>query len=304
MKKKSADEIIEIGSRLYDSLNSCQLCPQDCQVNRIEGELGECHSPAELKVASFNLHFGEEPPLSGGGGSGTIFLSNCSLFCKYCQNYPISQFGTGSYVTVDEMKDMMLSLQARGAENINFVTPDHILPMILMALGRAKKAGLEPPIVYNCSGYQKLEILKLLDGIIDIYLVDMRYNDSGLAKEHSGCENYAEVNRKAVKEMFRQVGDLRLDGRKLALRGVLVRHLVLPNDISGSQGIFKFLAEEVSKGTYISLMSQYFPAYKAGEDDSIDRRITPEEFQRAVEAFHKAGLKKGYIQNRSYESAF
>jgi putative pyruvate formate lyase activating enzyme len=300
--KKSPEEIIELGERLYESLSECRLCPMECGADRISGELGNCNSPAELKVASYNLHFGEEPPLSGGGGSGTIFLSNCSMFCKYCQNYPISQFGTGNTVDTERLKIMMLELQKRGADNINFVTPDHMLPFILIGLGLAKKEGMNLPIVYNCSGYQKIEILRQLNGIINVYLVDMRYNDDKIAEKYSGCKNYSSISRTAVKEMFRQVGNLKAGKHRLAVSGVIVRHLVLPNNISGSEEILKFLADEVSEGIYISLMNQYFPAYMAVEDNTIDRQITVEEFQRAVDAFYKAGLQNGYIQNVECES--
>jgi putative pyruvate formate lyase activating enzyme len=302
MKKLSPSEIVALGQKLYDSLECCQICPMDCRVNRLEGQAGKCKSVAGLKVASYNIHFGEEPPLSGGGGSGTIFFSNCSLFCKYCQNYPISQFGNGRAVTVDELKEMMLDLQKRGAENINFVTPDHMLPMILIALGQARREGLIIPAVYNCSGYQKLEILRQLEGIIDIYLADMRYNDDVLALHYSGCHDYVAINRAAIGEMYRQVGNLKMDRRKLAVSGIIVRHLVLPEGISGSSGIFKFLAEKVSREIYISLMSQYFPAYKAPDDGRIGRRITPEEFDLAVEGFHDAGLRNGFVQEMEYEA--
>jgi putative pyruvate formate lyase activating enzyme len=300
--KKSPEEIIALGEELYQSMSECRLCPMDCRVDRLSGELGNCNSPAELKVASYNLHFGEEPPLSGGRGSGTIFLSNCSMFCKYCQNYPISQFGTGSIIDTERMKNMMLELQRRGADNINFVTPDHMLPFILIGLGLAKKEGMNLPIVYNCSGYQKIEILRRLEGIIDVYLVDMRYNDDKIAEEYSGCKNYSSVSRTAVKEMFRQVGNLEADDNDMAVSGVIVRHLVLPNNLSGSEQIFKFLADEVSEDIYISLMSQYFPAYMAVEDKKINRQIASAEFQRAVDAFYEAGLKNGFIQNVEYES--
>lgn len=303
MKKPTPEKIIKLGKSLYESMSDCRLCPMECKVNRLDGQVGKCNSTAELKVASFNLHLGEEPPLSGGGGSGTIFLSNCSLFCKYCQNYPISQFGNGRIVSIDECKDMMLNLQSRGADNINFVTPDHMLPMLLIALGKAQLDGLKVPIVYNCSGYQKLDILEQLESIIDIYLVDMRYNDNELALKYSGCHNYREINRSAVKEMYRQVGNLKIDNKDLALSGALIRHLVLPDNISGSKDIFQFLAEEVSKDIYISLMSQYFPAYKAPADNKIGRRVTAEEFHNTTEAFYSAGLQNGYIQELEYETA-
>ncbi|SYZ72413.1 Radical SAM domain protein [Candidatus Zixiibacteriota bacterium] len=302
MKNRPPEEIIALGQELYDSLSECQICPQDCGVNRRAGQLGKCRSGAELKVASFNIHLGEEPPLSGGNGSGTIFLANCSLFCRYCQNYPISQFGNGRTVTIEELKGMMLDLQRRGADNINFVTPDHMLPMILMAVGMARQEGMDLPLVYNCSGYQKLEILRLLEGIIDIYLVDMRYDDNDIAHQYSGCHNYVEINRAAVREMYRQVGNLKFDRRRIARSGAIVRHLVLPENLSGSAGIFKFLAEEVSPNVHVSLMSQYFPAYKALQDDRISRRITPEEFRAAVEAFYEAGMRHGYIQEMEYEA--
>ncbi|MEW5922422.1 MAG: radical SAM protein [Candidatus Zixiibacteriota bacterium] len=304
MIRKTAAEIIKTGETLLQSLTRCEICPHECRVDRFAGERGKCNSGTELKVASYNLHFGEEPPLSGGGGSGTIFLANCSLFCKYCQNYPISQMGTGSFISIDECRDMMLELQKRGADNINFVTPDHMLPMLLMALGRAREAGMELPVVYNCSGFQKLGILKLLEGIIDIYLVDMRYNDSQIAKQYSGCDNYVEVNREAIREMYRQVGNLTMDDRDLALQGILIRHLVLPNNLSGSEGIFNFLAEEISPDVYVSLMSQYFPAYKAVDDEKINRRLTVKEFDKAVDAFYDAGLGNGFIQHLSYESTY
>ncbi len=300
--KVTPDKIIEIGEKLYNSMSDCQLCPMECRVNRLEGELGECHSGNKASVASFNLHFGEEPPISCGGGSGTIFLSNCSLSCKYCQNYPISQFGNGSVVSDDELAEMMLDLQKRGAENINFVTPDHMIPMILKALGRAKLDGVDLPIVYNCSGYAKVEVLRYLNGIIDVYLVDMRYNDDKIAKKYSGCENYVTTNRSAIKEMFNQVGNLKFNENGRAESGIIVRHLVLPGLLSGSEGIFNFLANEVSDEIYVSLMSQYFPAYKAVDDKIINRRLSTEEFQQATDAFYDAGLKNGYIQNYSYES--
>ena len=302
MKKRAPDEIIRLGEELFGTLNECRLCPMDCRVNRFESEPGKCKSNEQLRVASCNLHFGEEPPLSSGGGSGTIFLSNCSLFCRYCQNYPISQLGTGSVVGSDDFKKMLLDLQSRGAENINFVTPDHMLPMILIGLGKAKAEGLKVPIVYNCSGYQKIEILRRLEGIIDIYLVDMRYDDDISALKYSGCKEYRAVSRRAVKEMFRQVGVLKEDNRGIAQRGVIVRHLVLPGGISGSAGIFNFLAEEVSTDIYVSLMSQYFPAYKATDDELLGRPINSGEFREAVDAFETAGLMNGFIQDVPYEA--
>jgi putative pyruvate formate lyase activating enzyme len=292
---KNADRIIEIGDQLLSCLTACDLCPQNCRVNRTAGETGECGITDRMLVASSNLHHGEEPPLSGDRGSGTIFFSGCSLSCLYCQNYPISQQLVGSPYTVEELAQAMLNLQKRGAHNINLVTPDHVIGHIVKAIGLAAKEGLSIPIVFNSSGYQKVKTIRLLEGIIDIYLVDMRYADNEIARNCSQAKKYKEVNRAAVKEMFRQVGNLvRRNG--IAVRGILVRHLVLPGGWSGSEEVFRFLADKISPDVYVSLMSQYFPAYHAVGHPQLSRRITRAEFDRAVEIFYTAGLKRGYIQ--------
>lgn len=279
----------------------CTLCPMECGANRLDGELGECLTGREPFIASWDFHFGEEPPLVGGGGSGTIFMGNCNLACKYCQNYRFSQEGEGYEISVKRLAEIMLELQETDASNINLVTPSHQVAALVAALGEAKKAGLTIPVVYNCSGYEKVGIIRKLAGIIDIYLVDMRYNSDSAAREYSGCENYVAINRAAVKEMYRQVGDLETDADGLAVSGLMVRHLVLPNDLSGSEGIFKFLAEEVSRETSVSLMSQYHPAHRALADEKINRRITRKEFAKAKEAFYRAGLENGHIQDLWYE---
>jgi len=296
LKKLTPPEIIKIGQELYDSMDNCLLCPMDCAVNRHMGELGNCFTGAQPFVASWDLHFGEEPPLSGGGGSGTIFMAHCNLFCKYCQNYRFSQLDEGYEISIDKLAEAMLELQELEAENINLVTPSHQVAVILLALGKAMEMGLNLPIVYNCSGFEKPEIIRKLAGIIDIYLVDMRYNNNEVAKKYSGCDNYVEQNRASVKEMFQQVGNLEVDNRGIAKSGVIVRHLVLPDDISGSEGIFRFLADEVSPEIFVSLMSQYHPAYKACNDPTLNRRITRDEFAKAKEAFFRAGLENGFIQ--------
>jgi putative pyruvate formate lyase activating enzyme len=278
-------------------LDDCIICPRECHVNRNAGSFkGICGIDARLKISSANLHFGEEPPISGTRGSGTIFLSGCNLKCVYCQNYPISQFGHGDYATVGEVAEMMLDLQNRGAHNINFVTPSHYVPQLMAALLAAFKAGLNIPIVYNTSGYDKVDTLCLLDGIIDIYMPDMRYSQPESARCYSAAKDYPEINRAAIKEMYRQVGDLVIDEEEIALRGLLVRHLVLPENIAGSEEIFRFLAEEISQETHVSLMSQYFPAHKAVSMEKINRRILPDEYQRALDAFERAGLGNGFIQ--------
>jgi putative pyruvate formate lyase activating enzyme len=301
LKKPSPEEISVLGQELYDSMDECMLCPMECGANRLNGELGECLTGAEPFVASWDFHFGEEPPLVGSGGSGTIFMANCNLACKYCQNYRFSQEGEGSEITVERLAEIMLELQETEATNINLVTPSHQVAVILMALGRARKAGLTIPVVYNCSGYEKEEIIRKLAGIIDIYLVDMRYNSDDVAREFSGCDNYVATNRAAVREMYRQVGDLVTNEEGLAIAGLMVRHLVLPGGLSGSEGIFRFLAQEISRETSVSLMSQYHPAYRALNDKRINRRITRAEFAKAKEAFYEAGLENGYIQDLWYE---
>jgi putative pyruvate formate lyase activating enzyme len=285
-------------------LQDCTVCPRDCRIDRTvrpgspksAGKVSHCGVDARLKVSSANLHHGEEPPISGTRGSGTIFLAGCNLKCVYCQNYPISQLRHGEYMTADEVAAAMLRLQERGAHNINFVTPTHCVPQLMEAMLIACKQGLELPIVYNSSGYDKVETLRMLDGIVEIYMPDMRYADGGNSKCYSDAADYPEVNRKAIKEMFRQVGDLQLNGMGVATQGLLVRHLVLPNRISGSKEIFEFLAKEVSSGTYVSLMSQYFPAHKAHTIEELKRRLKGSEYKEALDSFEESGLYNGYIQ--------
>jgi len=292
----NAEEIIARGERLLAGLESCALCPQECRVDRTAGETGECGLTDTVRVASCNLHFGEEPPISGHRGSGTIFFSGCSLSCLYCQNYPISQQLVGADTTIEDLADKMLGLQKRGAHNINLVTPDHFFGHIVKAVGLAMGQGLTLPLVCNSSGYQKLETLQQLDGVIDIYLVDMRYGDDQIAGNCSGAHRYKEVNRAAVKEMFRQAGNLEMDTAGVAVRGVLIRHLVLPGGRSGSEDVFNFLAREISTDVYVSLMSQYFPAYRAVGHPELGRKITSAEFDKAVAMFYNAGLSNGFIQ--------
>jgi putative pyruvate formate lyase activating enzyme len=279
----------------YKLLLNCTLCPRNCKINRIKGEIGVCNSDWRLKIASWNLHFGEEPPLSGTQGSGTIFFSNCNLQCKYCQNYSISQLGVGNYYSVKELSQMMLKLQKKGAHNINLVTPDHFVPQIINTLYRARMNGLEIPIVYNTGGYNSLNQLKLVSGLIDIYLVDMRYSNPEFSKRYSYAPDYPEINRKALIEMHTQVGDLILKNG-IAMKGIIVRHLVLPEGVSGAEDIFRFLSQEISKETYISLMDQYFPCYKVLDDPLLGRRITTIEYENAKHLMDKYELTRGWVQ--------
>jgi len=293
---------IEIEDRTKSAcsfLFSCHLCGNYCRANRLKGEKGRCNSGSGLMVSSYNLHFGEEPPVSGNSGSGTIFFANCSLSCVYCQNYPISQLGNGNFINQKRLAQMMTELQKRGAHNVNLVTPTHFIPQITEAFFIAQGGGFTLPLVYNTSGYESLEGLKLLDNIIDIYLVDMRYSDNRVAERYSGVKNYVEVNRAAVKEMYSQVGNLVTDHHGIARSGLIIRHMVLPSGLAGSNNTFEFIAREVSEEIWVSLMDQYFPAYRANLHEGLESKTTPQEFREAEKAFFDSGLKNGWIQRRT-----
>jgi len=282
--------------RAQELLSPCRLCPRKCGIDRPGGERGFCKTGLEAIVSSRNLHHGEEPPISGYKGSGTIFFSHCNLRCVFCQNYPISQLGIGEPVDSKGLADMMLYLQNCNAHNINFVTPSHVVAAILDALVVALEKGLRIPLVYNSSGYDSLEELQLLDGVVDIYMPDSKYSDNKAAQRFSGAEDYVEVNRAALKEMHRQVGVLEMDEGGVARRGILIRHLVLPQDFAGAEEIMRFIAEELSPETYISLMSQYFPANKTAAYPDVDRAITREEYRKALQAMERHNLHQGFIQ--------
>ncbi len=293
LSRREFERRIEI---LYGRLERCDICPRRCGVNRYVSHRGLCGMTDRLKVASINLHFGEEPPISGKGGSGTIFFSGCPLRCKFCQNYPISQLRNGYFLTEEELAERMVELQERGAHNINLVTPSHFVPQFLKALYLARDRGLTIPIAYNTSGYDSVDTLKLLDGVVDIYMPDIKYADNVWARKISSAPDYWDVVRDAVREMYRQVGGLRMDEDGIAYRGVIIRHLVLPGNISGTDRVFKFIAEELGRDVYISLMSQYFPTYRAIGDPDVGRRITYEEYQKAIDLLHEYGLENGYVQ--------
>ena len=271
-------------------LRNCRVCPRHCGVDRLNGELGKCRTPGEVMVSSYGPHFGEESPLVGRNGSGTIFFTNCNLRCVFCQNYSISQLGEGDKVSKEELACMMLSLQDKGCHNINLVSPTHVVPQILEAFEMAVKSGLQLPLVYNSGGYDSIETLRLLDGIVDIYMPDMKYSDEKNAEKLSGVENYPSINRAAVKEMHRQVGDLQINEDGIAQRGLLVRHLVLPHGLAGTKEVVNFLANEVSPDTYVNIMAQYHPCHKASQFPSLSRRISAGEFQEAVTLACQAGL--------------
>jgi putative pyruvate formate lyase activating enzyme len=290
------EELDKRVEKAYKLLSFCKVCPHQCKVNRLVGQQGFCRSGKEVIISSYNAHFGEEPPLVGSSGSGTIFFTNCNLRCVYCQNYPISQLGNGNKVTLLELAKIMLELQKRRCHNINLVTPTHFVPQILKGLQLAIKMGLRIPIVYNTSGYESVGTLKLLDGVVDIYLPDARYADNKIAKKYSAAPNYFEVMKKALKEMYRQAGELIINKSGVAHSGLIVRHLVLPGGLSGTRKIMRFIAREISPHTYISLMAQYFPAYQASQFPSLSRKINREEYREALQAFKEEGLENGWFQ--------
>ena len=279
-------------------LQDCQICPRACGKDRTRGEVGFCGAGRWAKVASATLHWGEEPPLVGAMGSGTLFFSYCSLRCCFCQNYPISHLGNGQEVDGEGLARMMLDLQGRGAANINLVTGGHFLPQILEALPLAIEGGLHIPLVYNCGGYESLPALGLLDGIIDIYLPDAKYGEAEVARLYSRASDYVKVNRAALKEMYRQVGDLQLDADGMGKRGLIVRHLILPGQIENTEKVLSFLAQELSPDIHISLMSQYFPASEAKKISGLRRRVNRREARMALRMAQDLGLEKGWHQER------
>lgn len=285
-----------VAQETFRMLEACKICPRKCGVNRLEDELGFCRTGSKAKVCSFMPHHGEEPPISGVRGSGTIFFTDCNMSCVYCQNYQFSQLGEGREVEEEELASFMIQLQNMGCHNINLVTPTHVMPQILKALLVAISLGLEIPLCYNTGGYDLPEIIELLDGIVDIYLPDMRYGNHESAIKYSGAPDYPKYNQESVKLMHKQVGVPEFDTEEVIKRGLIIRHLVLPNNLSGTEKIMKFLAEEVSKDCYISLMSQYHPCYKAAQYPEIARRLTTEEYAFACEIMQKYGLENGWVQ--------
>ncbi len=284
-------------------LESCALCPRQCRVNRLAGERGVCKLTKDIIVSSVSLHHGEEPPISGTGGSGTIFFTSCNLLCAFCQNHPISHTRQGTQTTPKRLAENMLSLQRRGAHNINLVTPTHLVPQIMETLLIAFERGLDIPIVYNTGGYDSVETLAMLDGVVDIYMPDMKYSDGEIAQKLCNAPDYPERNHRAVIEMHRQVGDFTMDENGIGTKGLLIRHLLLPNGCAGTRSIMKFISENISKETYISLMSQYFPDYRAHEFPQIKRRITTKEYAEAQAAMQEFGLHRGWFQNLSIDES-
>lgn len=272
------------------ALGECRLCPRECGINRLEDERGVCRTGRRAVVCSYSPHFGEEDPLVGLMGSGTIFFSWCNLLCVFCQNWEISHEGEGREVEATELAEMMLYLQGQGCHNINFVSPSHVVAQILEGLEIAAERGLQVPLVYNTGGYDRVETLRLLEGLVDIYMPDIKYASAEVAARYSKARDYPEAARAAVREMHRQVGDLRLDPRGIATRGLLVRHLVMPGGLAGTREVMRFLAREVSKDTYVNVMAQYRPCGEAHRFPEIARRISAEEYEEALQAAREEGI--------------
>jgi putative pyruvate formate lyase activating enzyme len=279
---------------LEEFLKECRLCPRECKVNRLDGEVGYCGAGAEPMISSAFPHFGEEPPLVGYHGSGTIFLANCNLRCIFCQNYDISHLGNGERITSSDMARVMVRLQEMGCHNINFVTPTHYAPQIVASLPEAIEKGLRLPLVYNCSGYESIEVIRLLEGVVDIYMPDAKYMDQKHSKQFSNAPDYPEVVKKVLKEMYRQVGDLTTNSEGIAEKGLLIRHLVMPDGVASSEAVLKFIAEEISVHSYINIMDQYRPEYQAHEYPEINRRITRKEYLEAIQWAKRYQLHRGF----------
>ena len=295
LQKIDRKKLEERVKQAYSLLSPCRLCPRNCKVDRLKNKKGFCKAGLLPQIASFHAHYGEEPPISGQKGSGTIFFSNCSLRCVFCQNYSLSQLGEGSEVSIEELANIILKLQRLGCHNINFVTPTHYTAQILAALVIAKEKGLEIPLVYNCGGYESVETLKILDGTIDIYMPDFKYGDNASAKRYSGAADYVEIAKLAHKEMYRQVSDLVIENG-VAVRGLLIRHLVMPNGLASSKKIFDFIAKEISPDTAVNIMAQYYPTHLADEYPEINRIPTIQEYSEALQMAKDAGLNYGWRQ--------
>ncbi|MDH7500042.1 MAG: radical SAM protein [candidate division NC10 bacterium] len=297
LRLRKSGELKRRGETLWKVMESCRLCPRWCGVNRLRGEEGFCQASSQLEISAYHPHFGEERPLVGKGGSGTIFLTNCGLRCVFCINWEISQGGMGEPKRVEDMAEMMLDLQRMGCHNINLVTPTHYSPHILLAVDLAAGKGLRLPLVYNTCGWERLEILKMLDGVIDIYLPDFKYGDPRMAAKYSSdADTYPEITQIALLEMHRQVGVAKPAPDGLIYRGLMIRHLVMPNRVGGTKEVIEWIAKHLPKDTYLNLMSQYRPMYKAFEYPEISRRITGKEYAEAIRWAREAGLRNLDIQ--------
>ena len=278
-------------------LKNCNLCPHKCNIDRTNGKIGRCKATDKVKIALYSIHKFEEPCISGKNGSGTVFFSNCNLNCVYCQNYEISQLGKGKEITIEELAQIFLMQQQKNVENINLVTPTSYVPQIVEAIKIAKENGLDIPIIYNTNSYENIETLKMLEGYIDVYLPDLKYSDNTVGQKYSKINNYFEIATNAIKEMIRQVGTTKINKNGIIEKGVIIRHLVLPNNIENSKNVIKWIKENIPKEVYVSIMAQYFPAYKAKEIQEINRKLTQKEWKEIENYIEDLNIENGYIQD-------
>jgi putative pyruvate formate lyase activating enzyme len=297
MKRPGYLELLEKGELqervkvLNSMLQNCVLCPHQCQVDRTQGVRGYCKTLDHIIISGADAHFGEEVELVGKHGSGTVFFSHCNMSCVFCQNYEISYCGEGREISPKDLSEIMLQLQNKKCHNINLVSPGHIIPQIVEAIYLAAKKGLNIPIVYNTNGYDLIDTLKLLDGVVDIYMPDIKFGDDSAAQKYLGVKQYYSIAKAAVKEMHRQVGKLKIDNLNIAYKGLLIRHLVMPENLAATEEIMRFISEEISSDTFVNIMAQYFPAHRASGYNELKRRITKQEFSAAINAAVKAGLR-------------
>ena len=281
---------------MLENLKRCELCPHNCKVNRLNGEIGRCKCKDKVKIALASVHYYEEPCISGENGSGTIFFSGCNLNCKFCQNYEISQLGKGIEITIEELSDIFIKQQNKGVNNINLVTPTMYVYQIIEAIKRARKKGLDIPIIYNSNGYENIETIKKLNGYIDVYLPDLKYYDDEIAYKYSGINNYFENAKSAILEMQKQVGAPKLNENGIIQKGLIIRHLVLPNNIENSEKILRWIKSNINEEVYISIMAQYFPSYKAKQMNDINRKLSEEEYAKIEDLVYELDIKNGYMQ--------
>ncbi len=281
---------------MLENLKRCELCPHNCKVNRLNGEIGRCKCKDKVKIALASVHYYEEPCISGENGSGTIFFSGCNLNCKFCQNYEISQLGKGIEITIEELSDIFIKQQNKGVNNINLVTPTMYVYQIIEAIKIARKKGLDIPIIYNSNGYENIETIKKLNGYIDVYLPDLKYYDDEIAYKYSGINNYFENAKSAILEMQKQVGAPKLNENGIIQKGLIIRHLVLPNNIENSEKILRWIKSNINEEVYISIMAQYFPSYKAKQMNDINRKLSEEEYAKIEDLVYELDIKNGYMQ--------
>ena len=281
---------------MLENLKRCELCPHNCKVNRLNGEIGRCKCKDKVKIALASVHYYEEPCISGENGSGTIFFSGCNLNCKFCQNYEISQLGKGIEITIEELSDIFIKQQNKGVNNINLLTPTMYVYQIIEAIKIARKKGLDIPIIYNSNGYENIETIKKLNGYIDVYLPDLKYYDDEIAYKYSGINNYFENAKSAILEMQKQVGGPKLNENGIIQKGLIIRHLVLPNNIENSEKILRWIKSNINEEVYISIMAQYFPSYKAKQMNDINRKLSEEEYAKIEDLVYELYIKNGYMQ--------